>query len=258
MNINILDNTNIKLSLSNLETLRYWTHILTTTLYEKSGLEISIEECLITTKEENTKFDHYDYLVTSSNETNSSVWLLNQSIITHLGKEVMAKEEDVVFDDMILSVASVNLNELFKRVFNTSNLKLTSIDHEVIQSKANQILIEFKFREKLQYHSIVGLMSSSTLLNFLNQNAHANTRNLDLMLEVPFLTTVELGKVTKTIKEIIEFTPGTIIELDKSIHEPMDVIVNNNMIARGVLVEISGNYGIEITQISKNIDKSNI
>ena len=258
MNINILDNTNIKLSLSNLETLRYWTHVLTTTLYEKSGLEISIEECLITTKEENSKFDHYDYLVTSSNETNSSVWLLNQSIITHLGKEVMAKEEDVVFDDMILSVASVNLNELFQRVFNASSLKITPIDYELIHSKANQIIVEFKFREKLQYYSVVGLMSLSTLLNFLNQNAHANTRNLDIMLGVPFLTTVELGKVTKTIKEIIEFTPGTIIELDKSIHEPLDVIVNNNMIARGVLIEISGNYGIEITQISQNIDKANM
>jgi flagellar motor switch protein FliN len=258
VNINILDNTNIKLSLSNLETLRYWTHVLMTTLYEKSGLEISIEECSITTKEENTKFDHYDFSVTSNIENNSSVWLLNQNIILHLGKEVMAKEEDVILDDMILSVANVNLNELFQRVFGSSSLKISPIDYEAIQSKSNQILIEFKFREKLQLHSIVGLMSLSTLLNFLNQNAHANTRNLDLMLGVPFLTTVELGKVTKTIKEIIEFTPGTIIELDKSIHEPLDVIVNSNMIARGVLIEISGNYGIEITQISQNIDKSNM
>lgn len=258
MNINILDNTNIKLSLSNLETLRYWTHVLTITLYEKSGLEISIEECSITTKEDNARFDHYDYAVYSNIETNTSVWLLNQNIILHLGKEVMAKDQDVIFDDMILSVASVNLNELLQRVFNTSNLKIASIDHEAIQSKTNQILIEFKFREKLQLHSIVGLMSLNTLINFLNQNAHVNTRNLDLMLGVPFLTTVELGKVTKTIKEIIEFTPGTIIELDKSIHEPLDVIVNSNMIARGVLIEISGNYGIEITQISQNIDKSNM
>lgn len=257
MNINILDQTNIRLSLSNLETLRYWAQSLTTTLYEKSGFEVVIEECSITTKTENTNLEHYPYALTSDLENDQSVWLLNQKLLHHLGKEVMVKEDDVVFDEMSLSVASVNLNELLQRVFNCSNIKIKPSDHQLIHSRINQILIEFKVREKLQLHSVVGLMSLSVFLNFLNQNAHASTRNLDVMLGVPFITTVELGKVSKTIKEIIEFTPGTIIELEKSIHEPLDVIVNKNMIARGVLIEISGNYGIEITQINQNIDKPN-
>lgn len=257
MNINILDQTNIKLNLSNLESLRYWAHRLTTILYEKSGVEVTLEECLITTQEEKANLDHYDYAMTCEIESERSVWLLKQNTFHHLINEMMTKDDDAVFDEMNLSMASVNLNELLLRVFNSSNVKITPNHHQLSQPRTNQISIEFKFREKLQRHSVVGLMSLSTLLNFLNQNAHANTRNLDVMLGVPFLTTVELGKVTKTIKEIIEFTPGTIIELQKSIHEPLDVIVNKNMIARGVLIDISGNYGIEITQINQNVVKPN-
>ena len=57
--------------------------------------------------------------------------------------------------------------------------------------------------------------------------------NIDLVLDVPLEVTVELGRTNKSIKEILDFSPGTIIELDKLAGEPVDVLVNGKFVAKG-------------------------
>ncbi|MDF2820715.1 MAG: fliY [Clostridiales bacterium] len=75
--------------------------------------------------------------------------------------------------------------------------------------------------------------------------------NIDLIMDVPLEVTVELGKTHKSIKEILEFSPGTIIELDRLAGEPIDVMVNGKLIAKGEVVVIDENFGIRITDILK-------
>lgn len=75
--------------------------------------------------------------------------------------------------------------------------------------------------------------------------------NIDLVLDVPLEVTVELGRTNKSIKEILDFYPGTIIELDKLAGEPVDVLVNGKFVAKGEVVVIEENFGIRLVEISK-------
>lgn len=76
-------------------------------------------------------------------------------------------------------------------------------------------------------------------------------KNIDLIMDVPLEVTVELGRTNKSIKEILDFSPGTIIELDKLAGEPIDVLVNGKYVAKGEVVVIEENFGIRITEIVK-------
>lgn len=75
--------------------------------------------------------------------------------------------------------------------------------------------------------------------------------NIELIMDVPLEVTVELGRTNKSIKEILDFAPGTIIELDKLAGEPVDVLVNGKFVAKGEVVVIEESFGIRLTEITK-------
>ena len=75
--------------------------------------------------------------------------------------------------------------------------------------------------------------------------------NIDLIKDVPLEVTVELGRTSKSISEILDFAPGTIIELDKIAGEPIDVLVNGKFVAKGEVVVIEESFGIRVTEIIK-------
>ena len=80
-------------------------------------------------------------------------------------------------------------------------------------------------------------------------NPLAQTENIDLIMDVPLEVTVELGRTNKSIKEILDFSPGTIIELNKLAGEPVDVLVNGKFVAKGEVVVIEENFGIRVTEV---------
>ena len=77
------------------------------------------------------------------------------------------------------------------------------------------------------------------------------TENIDLLLDVPLEVTAELGRTSKSIKEILDFAPGTIIELNRLAGEPIDVLVNGKFVARGEVVVIEEAFGIRVTEVIK-------
>lgn len=76
--------------------------------------------------------------------------------------------------------------------------------------------------------------------------------NMDLLMDVPLNVTIEIGKTCKRMREIMEFTQGTIIDLEKQAGAPVDVVVNGQLIARGDVVVIDDNFGVRITEIISN------
>lgn len=82
-------------------------------------------------------------------------------------------------------------------------------------------------------------------------NPITQQENINLIMDVPLEVTVELGRTSKSIKEILEFAPGTIIELDKIAGEPVDVIVNGKQVAKGEVVVIEESFGVRVTEIIK-------
>ena len=83
-------------------------------------------------------------------------------------------------------------------------------------------------------------------------NAISQQENIDLIKDVPLEVTVELGRTTKSIKEILEFAPGTIVELNKIAGEAIDLLVNGRKIAKGEVVVIEESFGVRITEIVKD------
>ena len=86
---------------------------------------------------------------------------------------------------------------------------------------------------------------------FSNTGVTAGHENIDLIMDVPLEVTVELGRATKSIKDILELAPGTIVELNKIAGEPIDVLVNGKYVAKGEVVVIEESFGIKITEIIK-------
>ena len=86
----------------------------------------------------------------------------------------------------------------------------------------------------------------------------AEKESIELIMDVPLEITVELGRTKKLIKDILEFGPGTILELDKLAGEPVDILVNGKYIAKGEVVVIDESFGVRITDIvsaSKRLNK---
>ncbi|MDG0871145.1 flagellar motor switch phosphatase FliY [Paenibacillus thiaminolyticus] len=79
--------------------------------------------------------------------------------------------------------------------------------------------------------------------------------NLNLLLDIPLKVTVELGRTHKQIKDILELSQGSIIELDKLAGEPVDILVNNKLIAKGEVVVIDENFGVRVTDIINQWDR---
>jgi flagellar motor switch protein FliN len=80
-------------------------------------------------------------------------------------------------------------------------------------------------------------------------------RNLSLLYDVTLNITVELGRTRKSIREILDLTPGSIVELDKLAGEPVDILVNNKRIAIGEVVVIDENFGVRVTDIISPVER---
>lgn len=81
--------------------------------------------------------------------------------------------------------------------------------------------------------------------------AGASASSIDLLKDVQLEVKAELGKAPRQVRDILRLSVGTVIELDKEAGDPVDLLVNNKMIARGEVVEIDGHYGVRITEIVK-------
>ncbi len=80
-------------------------------------------------------------------------------------------------------------------------------------------------------------------------------KNLDMLLDIPLQVTVELGRTKRSVKEILELSSGSIIELDKLAGEPVDILVNDRLIAKGEVVVIDENFGVRVTDIISQSDR---
>lgn len=76
-----------------------------------------------------------------------------------------------------------------------------------------------------------------------------DSRNIDLLMDVPLEVTVELGRTKMAIKDLLDLSEGSIVELDKLAGEPVDFLVNGRLISRGEVVVIDENFGVRITEI---------
>ena len=73
--------------------------------------------------------------------------------------------------------------------------------------------------------------------------------SLDLVLDISMPVTVELGRATMTVRELLQMGPGSVVELDRSAGEPIDLYVRDVCFARGEVVVVDNNFGLRITEV---------
>ena len=86
-------------------------------------------------------------------------------------------------------------------------------------------------------------------------SAQSEPNNLSMLLDIPLQVTVELGRTKRMVKEILAVSQGSIIELDKLAGEPVDILINNKLIAVGEVVVIDENFGVRVTDILSTADR---
>ncbi len=86
-------------------------------------------------------------------------------------------------------------------------------------------------------------------LSDLEGDVISPVKNIDLLMDVALDVVIELGRTVMPLREVLNLGPGSVIELDKLAGDPVDILVNNKLVARGEVVVIEENFGVRITEI---------
>jgi len=80
-------------------------------------------------------------------------------------------------------------------------------------------------------------------------NGQVKTRDIDFLLDIPLEISVEVGRVRMLIKDLLQLGQGSVIELEKIAGEPMEILVNDKLVARGEVVVVNEKFGVRLTDI---------
>lgn len=80
-------------------------------------------------------------------------------------------------------------------------------------------------------------------------------QNLDFILDIPLKVTVELGRTTVVIKDLLQLGQGSVLELDKLAGEPLEILVNGKLVAKGEVVVVNEKFGIRLTDIISPVER---
>ena len=106
-------------------------------------------------------------------------------------------------------------------------------------------------RNLLSKQELEALLESDSLSEEDNEQA----LKLKIVLDFPLEVAVRLGSTTRSIGELLKLTAGTVIELDRGISEPADLMINGQVVARGEIVVIGENFGVRVTSILKPVER---
>lgn len=197
------------------------------TMLEKS-IDILPPEVDVWDKNEEIQTDKFDL---SQNIVKVSFDLTVEGLIE---SEIMQIFTHETVNDMISLVMKEEVKEM-----KTENLK----------SEEKNINKETNITEQIDNNTQVEI--KKPVFNELDPTLERTSkpRNLDLIMDVPLEFSVVLGKTKKSIKEVLSFSNGSIVELNKLADEPLEIYVNGKLIAQGEVVVINENFGVRITNI---------
>lgn len=158
---------------------------------------------------------------------------------------IMIGKEDENSDASKQNYNTVN-NEILVESYNKSYEEV----YEVNQPVSEKTIIETP-QPQVEVHKA----SFETLVE--SKSSGVSNKNIDLILDVPLDISVVLGRTKKSIKDILNFSTGSLIELDKLAEEPVEVLVNGKTIALGEVVVVDENFGVRITNIVSNTERIN-
>ena len=153
----------------------------------------------------------------------------------------------------VSALAAAALKEQFGEVsfefagIEAPNWTGTSVILTASEASTGTISIGFRLDPEL-----AGALPAKASTDSLAKAATSGDNNLDLLLGVELSLTLRFGQRTLTLREILELNSGSIIELDRQVQEPADLLLGEKLIARGEVVVVDGNYGIRIREMCES------
>jgi flagellar motor switch protein FliN len=168
-----------------------------------------------------------------------SQWVsaFTRSLASHLGHEVTSEnaEENPPDDQHDWLIASVRIED--------AELPPLAVAFSAALTKSMAV--------SLQAESTIAADSQEHDLNQLS----SSSRTLDLLMDVELPVSISFGKTELPLKEVLRLTTGSIVELNRGITEPVELLVNHRLVARGEVVVIEGNYALRIQEIASRQDR---
>lgn len=112
-----------------------------------------------------------------------------------------------------------------------------------------EALLEQKSSEDERAEPPGGVLSGNASRPFSSSHSDAPIQDINMVLDIPVLLSVELGRTKVPIKHILQLGQGSVVELDAMAGEPMDVLVNGYLIAQGEVVVVNDKFGIRLTDV---------
>ena len=162
---------------------------------------------------------------------------------------ISALEPDLAREIVAMSLGANNMELAMKEPL-TKPIKSEPARMDARPEKQEQLQRQEKAsgkQEEAQEYTYKELESAVDL-----GNSESAANNMDLVMSVPILLTVELGRTRKKIRDIIELAQGNIIELDRQAGAPVDIMANGRLIAKGDVVVVDDNYSVRITEIVRS------
>ena len=96
---------------------------------------------------------------------------------------------------------------------------------------------------------------AEALAGSLNQGGEDNEVNVDLIMDLPLDMVVEFGRTKMLINDLLQIGQGSVIELNKTVGDPLDILVNGKLVARGEVVVVKDKFGVRITEVLSTIER---
>ncbi len=93
------------------------------------------------------------------------------------------------------------------------------------------------------------MVSETNFEELKGEKGESGMRDIDFLLDIPLEVTAELGRTRMLIRDLLQLGQGSVIELDKIAGEPMEILVNNRLVARGEVVVVNEKFGVRLTDI---------
>jgi flagellar motor switch protein FliN/FliY len=137
--------------------------------------------------------------------------------------------------------------------------RASAVQVAVVDGDANRVSVSMSFNPELMeslllhYRAVQSVVGTRGVMKVVAGNKILDPVNLDLVMDVELHVTLRFGQRQLTLREVMDLTSGSVVELDRQVEEPIELLLNGMVIARGEAVVIDGNYGLRVTEVSQPV-----
>lgn len=241
----------ITLSIAKIQTLQYWVKRIHEVVQSKRKSDFTIMNVEILRLKCDQLDESFFYAIAHLDLNHPVFLCMDKGFFQNF----VFENQKEVWDEFDYSIANSSLNDLISNLRMRPKYQIKNLNNLIDELNSEEKLeLRFNYKMNGSNSNISLIIHPTNLDSYLNRYHDPKSKNLDVMMDVPVTVSVELGSLQRKVKEIMEFTQGTLIELDQNVDSSCKVIVNNHVIAQGEIVEVNGNFGVMMTKIDDKVD----